>query len=150
MKAPNEIGSTLPVTRCVWPVARCSHGILGVDREFVNWGQSPPVQARNSAIRGLGRDADIHPSRIVRQAGSRFVDSQIERSAAVGLGRQPGLFAVPNAPLASVARLAGKGEAWARLDGDLVVSTEALRATGWWPVIASREALAKMMQSDDP
>lgn len=67
-----------------------------------------------------------------------------------GLGRQPGLFAVPNAPLASVARLAGKGEAWARLDGDLVVSTEALRATGWWPVIASREALAKMMQSDDP
>ncbi len=67
-----------------------------------------------------------------------------------GLGRRPGLFAVPGAPLANIARLIGKGDAWARLDGDLVVSTEALRATGWQPVIASHEALAKMIQTDGP
>jgi nucleoside-diphosphate-sugar epimerase len=66
-----------------------------------------------------------------------------------GLGRKPGLFGLPSAPLSSVARLAGKADAWARLDGDLVVSTEAIRATGWRPVIASREALAQMMQPDD-
>lgn len=67
----------------------------------------------------------------------------------LGLGRQPGLFGLPITPLASAAKLAGKADAWARLDGDLVVSIEALRATGWRPAIASREALAEMIQRDD-
>ena len=61
-----------------------------------------------------------------------------------GLGRRPGLFGLPNAALAAAAKLAGKGEAWARLDGDLMVATGALRETGWQPAIGSREALAEM------
>jgi UDP-glucose 4-epimerase len=48
-----------------------------------------------------------------------------------GLGRTPGLFAVPLGLFARLAAILGKGEAWARLSGDLVVDTAALRATGW-------------------
>lgn len=58
-----------------------------------------------------------------------------------GLGRRPGLVGVPLQPAALAARLFGKGEAWKRIAGDLVVDTSALRATGWQPVETSEQAL---------
>lgn len=61
-----------------------------------------------------------------------------------GLSRGPGLFSLPTSPLALAAKLVGKGYAWARLDGDLMVSTEALREAGWKPVVGSQKALADM------
>ncbi len=62
-----------------------------------------------------------------------------------GLGRGPGLFAVPVSWLAAAARITGRGEVWERVTGDLVVDTSALRATGWQPVQSTRDALAAAM-----
>ncbi|MEQ8823500.1 MAG: NAD-dependent epimerase/dehydratase family protein [Filomicrobium sp.] len=61
-----------------------------------------------------------------------------------GLKRKPSLFSVPTLPLKLAASLVGKGAAWQRLNGDLVVSTEAIRETGFKPVIGSNRALADM------
>ncbi len=66
-----------------------------------------------------------------------------------GLGRGPGLFAVPNSWLAAAARLAGRGDAWERLAGDLVVDASALTATGWRPVESTRHALAAAVRGRD-
>jgi nucleoside-diphosphate-sugar epimerase len=60
-----------------------------------------------------------------------------------GLGRPRRLMPAPARALALAARLAGKGDAYARLTGDLVVDTAKLRATGWAPSVAAREGLAK-------
>lgn len=64
-----------------------------------------------------------------------------------GLGRRPGVFAVPLAG-AGVLRAAGKADVAARLFGDLVVSTAALKATGWQPPVPVRDGLAGAMRRD--
>jgi UDP-glucose 4-epimerase len=61
-----------------------------------------------------------------------------------GLGRGAGLVAMPMQPAEIAARLLGRSAAWARLAGDLVVDTAALRATGWQPVETSEQALRSM------
>jgi UDP-glucose 4-epimerase len=66
-----------------------------------------------------------------------------------GLGRGPGLFALPDSWLAAAARLAGRGDAWERLDGDLVVDASALTASGWQPVESTRDALAATASGRD-
>lgn len=81
--------------------------------------------------------ADIAPMRVW----------EIVAAMRKGLKRPPGLFAVPTGPLAFAAKLAGKGDAWARLDGDLMVSTEALRTSGWQPVVGTSKALADMARA---
>jgi UDP-glucose 4-epimerase len=64
-----------------------------------------------------------------------------------GLGRRPGLLALPPSWLLGALRLAGKGEAAERLGGSLVVSTDQLAARGFrWPV-DTRAALAAMMRA---
>lgn len=65
-----------------------------------------------------------------------------------GLGRRPGLLPVPARLVAAVAAAAGKSEAWARLSGDLVVSTARLEATGWQPSVRSRNGLAAWMREE--
>ncbi len=70
--------------------------------------------------------------------------AEIVSALRFGLKRKAGLFGLPVAPLKLAARLAGKGDAWERLDGDLVVSTEALRETGFKPVVGSNRALADL------
>jgi len=82
--------------------------------------------------------ADIAPMRV----------SEIVAAMRKGLKRPPRLFALPTGPLALAAKLAGMGDAWARLDGDLVVSTEALRESGWQPVVGTSKALADMVRAD--
>lgn len=73
--------------------------------------------------------------------------SEIVAAMRLGLKRGAGVFGLPTNPMALAAKLAGKAEAWSRLDGDLVVSTEALRATGWQPVVGTLKSLADMARS---
>jgi UDP-glucose 4-epimerase len=61
-----------------------------------------------------------------------------------GLGRSPGLVPVPAALLDLAARLSGREEAFRRVAGALVVSTDALRGYGWQPDGTSREGLARL------
>jgi nucleoside-diphosphate-sugar epimerase len=63
-----------------------------------------------------------------------------------GLGRRPGLVPVPVGLLAAAARLARREEAFERLAGPLVASTEALRRWGWQPVVSTRDGLARLAQ----
>jgi UDP-glucose 4-epimerase len=63
-----------------------------------------------------------------------------------GMGRRAGVVSVPLAPLRLAATMAGKADDWARIAGDLVVSTAAFEASGWQPVERSREGLARWMR----
>lgn len=64
-----------------------------------------------------------------------------------GLGRGPGLVAVPPSWLLGALRLAGRGAAADRLGGTLVVSTDKLAAHGFcWPV-DTRAALTATMRA---
>ncbi len=59
-----------------------------------------------------------------------------------GLGRPPGMFKVPQRPIEVALRSLGRAGDLERLTGNLCVSTEALRATGWRPPVSIREGLA--------
>lgn len=61
-----------------------------------------------------------------------------------GMGRRPGLLPIPASWLATLARLAGKSEAFAKLSGGLRAPPEALLAAGWRPRLATRQALAQL------
>jgi UDP-glucose 4-epimerase len=67
-----------------------------------------------------------------------------------GLGRRPGLVALPLRPAALAARVLGQSAAYARLAGDLVVDTSRLRATGWRPARTSDEALPTLLDLAPP
>jgi UDP-glucose 4-epimerase len=66
-----------------------------------------------------------------------------------GLGRRPGIFHVPAAPVRWVARMvAGGGTAAATGQGtELVVSVRKLVTAGWTPVTDTRTELARMMEA---
>lgn len=61
-----------------------------------------------------------------------------------GMGRRPGLYALPSPWLAAGLKLAGRRDLWERLAGALVVEPSALMATGWRPTGDSRAGLARM------
>lgn len=61
-----------------------------------------------------------------------------------GLGRRPGLIALPPAWLAFAARLAGRPAAYERLAGGLVACPDALISAGWRPRVETRAALARL------
>lgn len=61
-----------------------------------------------------------------------------------GLGRRPGLIAVPPAWLELAARLAGRPAAYERLAGGLIASPAALISAGWQPRVETRAALARL------
>lgn len=61
-----------------------------------------------------------------------------------GLGRRPGLVAVPSAWLERAARLARRPAAYERLAGGLVASPAALLSAGWRPQVETRAALARL------
>ena len=63
-----------------------------------------------------------------------------------GLGRSPGLVAIPSRPIEMLLRRAGRADTADRLFGDLVVDTAALRATGWAPQHDTAEALSAWMR----
>ncbi|KRE11884.1 NAD-dependent dehydratase [Bosea sp. Root381] len=64
-----------------------------------------------------------------------------------GLGRDPGLIAVPPALLRGTARLAGRGEAFLKLSGSLVAAPEGLLRAGWRPPLETRAALERLAAS---
>lgn len=61
-----------------------------------------------------------------------------------GLGRGPGLFAVPASLLRLAARLAGREDAFAKLSGSLVAAPEGLLRAGWRPPLETRAALERL------
>lgn len=61
-----------------------------------------------------------------------------------GLGRGPGLVAVPPSLLATAARLAGREGAYERLANGLVASPAALISAGWRPPAETKAALARL------
>ncbi|WP_157015023.1 NAD-dependent epimerase/dehydratase family protein [Mesorhizobium xinjiangense] len=64
-----------------------------------------------------------------------------------GLGRSPGLFALPAPLLAAGLKTAGLGAIWSRLSGSLVADPSALTATGWLPVEDSRPGLERIARN---
>jgi UDP-glucose 4-epimerase len=71
---------------------------------------------------------------------------QIVTALRAGLGRQPGLVPVPAALLGGLARLAGRGDAFDRIAGDLVASPARLQALGWHPAMPTPDALSRLMR----
>lgn len=67
-----------------------------------------------------------------------------------GLERAPRILSVPLSPLQLALRMAGRGAAWQRIAGDLVVSTAALEASGWQPVETATEGLQRWMRESGP
>jgi len=61
-----------------------------------------------------------------------------------GLGRRPGVFAVPPPLIEAALRATGRTETYARLAGALVADPSALMRLGWTPPIAARDALAAL------
>lgn len=66
----------------------------------------------------------------------------------LGLGRSPGVFCVPMELAERLAMAVGQAEAWERIAGNLVVSTDALKATGWNAVETAAEGLARWMAEE--
>lgn len=64
-----------------------------------------------------------------------------------GLGRGPGLIAVPVGFLRLAARLAGREDAFVKLSGSLVAPPEGLLRAGWRPPVATQEALKRLATS---
>ncbi|CAN7688461.1 NAD-dependent epimerase/dehydratase family protein [Bosea sp. LjRoot237] len=64
-----------------------------------------------------------------------------------GLGREPGLIAVPPPLLALAAQLAGRSAAFERLAKGLVASPGALLSAGWRPPAETKAALARLAAS---
>lgn len=61
-----------------------------------------------------------------------------------GLGRRPGLVAIPEAWLRRLARLAGREETFLKLAGSLVAPPERLLRAGWQPPAETQAALARL------
>jgi nucleoside-diphosphate-sugar epimerase len=61
-----------------------------------------------------------------------------------GLGREPGLFALPSSLLRMAMAAPGMSEVKDKLLGDLVASPAKLMNTGWEPKLAPRASLARM------
>ncbi|MEA2994665.1 MAG: hypothetical protein QOG74_214 [Alphaproteobacteria bacterium] len=64
-----------------------------------------------------------------------------------GVGRRPGTFPFPAAPLRLLLHGAGRPEIYERLAGSLVVDSSALMKLGWMPPVATPVGLAKLMQA---
>lgn len=58
------------------------------------------------------------------------------------LGRRP--FWIPRGVVHVLARIAGGKSMWERIGGELVVDPAKLLATGWRPVVSTREGLARL------
>lgn len=66
-----------------------------------------------------------------------------------GLGRGPGLIAVPAGLLRQAARLIGRGDAFVKISGRLVAMPEGLLRAGWRPPVETKAALARLAASSD-
>ena len=69
---------------------------------------------------------------------------QIVTALRRGMGRAPGLFAVPQNMIAATLSASGRTALRDRLTGNLIVDTSRLKATGWLPVVGTIPALASI------
>ncbi|MBU2582682.1 MAG: NAD-dependent epimerase/dehydratase family protein [Alphaproteobacteria bacterium] len=76
-----------------------------------------------------------------------MVVGEIVSAIGKGLKRPPRMFSVPSGVLWAAAKLLGQADALERLDGDLVVTPQALRDAGWSPVVGTSKALADMARA---
>ena len=67
-----------------------------------------------------------------------------------GIGRKPGLVAVPPALIRLALTALGRGGSWEQINGALVADARKLIAQGWRPEADTQRALAAMMQSEQP
>jgi nucleoside-diphosphate-sugar epimerase len=65
-----------------------------------------------------------------------------------GIGRKPGLVAVPPALLRLALTAFGRGGSWEQINGALVAEPRKLLAAGWRPEVDTQRALAEMMRSE--
>lgn len=76
-------------------------------------------------------------------AGGSATPAGIVLALREGLGRSPRLLPLPGDVLGALARVAGKGQAWERLNGDFVIDAAKARAVlGWEPAAGLSERLA--------
>ena len=145
------------------PVLVYGPGVKGNMRLLMHLARSPwpmpfgSLRGRRSLL-SLGNLASAvsHALTEPRCAGETFLVAdkepmmvaEILRDLRCGLGRKPWVFTVPLAPAALLVNIAGRQQAWQRLTGDLVADTRALRATGWVPPEAARDALAAAIATD--
>ncbi len=66
-----------------------------------------------------------------------------------GLGRRPGVFPLPEALLRWMLHAAGRDDTLERVSGSLVADPTALLRLGWSPPVATRAALAALMQGGE-
>lgn len=62
-----------------------------------------------------------------------------------GIGRNPGIFTIPEPLLGGLSAMVGRRDLWRRLSGPLVVSPDRLAATGWQPADDTSRRLAAYM-----
>jgi nucleoside-diphosphate-sugar epimerase len=103
-----------------------------------------------AAIRfALEDDRTANETFIVADPGAVTVPEIIAICRAA-LGRSPGLFALPLAPIRTLLTLAGQRDTWDRIAGSLEASPAKLLAAGWRPVCDTRTGLTKMVQAASP
>jgi nucleoside-diphosphate-sugar epimerase len=73
--------------------------------------------------------------------------AEIVASLRHGMGRKPGLVAVPPALLRLALAALGRGGSWEQINGALVVDSEKLLTVGWRPKRDTGDALAAMTRS---
>jgi nucleoside-diphosphate-sugar epimerase len=66
------------------------------------------------------------------------------------LGRDPGLFPLPLAPVRALLKLTGQADKWKRIAGSLEAPPAKLIAAGWQPVCDTRAGLTRMVQAASP
>jgi UDP-glucose 4-epimerase len=76
--------------------------------------------------------------------------SQMLAAMRRGLGRRPGLIAVPSAVLRAGLRAAGELESWRFVTGSLVADPAALRHLGWTPTLTTAQGLEQLMRARAP
>ena len=99
-----------------------------------------------AVIFALGEACPARRSFIVSDPGALGVADMLAAMRA-GLGRRPGLIAVPPALLGFAARLLGRPGVYERLTGGLVAPPDALLSAGWQPRLATKAALARLAAS---
>lgn len=145
------------------PVLVYGAGVKGNMRSLFDLAETPwplplaGLKARRSVL-GLANLASAieHALEAPACAGGTFLVAdeapvtvpEIIAALRTGLGRGPALFNVPLWPVGALARIIGRGAAWDRLTGDLIVDTTALWATGWVPAQPTTVALAEAIGSE--
>ncbi len=73
--------------------------------------------------------------------------SQMIAAMRRGLGRRPGLIAVPASLLRAALEVSGHAASWSYLTGSLVADPQALTRLGWVPEVSTAQGLERLMRA---